>query len=125
VEKYGKSLAAVVFAALTVAYQIAQSGSHFGRTEIVQVAIAAVIAAGVWLVPITPSMPWVKSGLAALLAALQILVTAVDWNAPSAWLQVALAVLTALGVYIAPSTSPAGSDDGEPVTVGLGADVVL
>ena len=124
-EKYGKAVTAIIFAALTAAYQITSSGSHFGRTEVVQVAIAAVIAAGVWLVPITASMPWVKSALAALLAALQILVTAVDWNSPSAWLQVGIAVLTALGVMIAPATSAAGDDEGEPVTVGLGADVAV
>lgn len=124
-EKYGKALTAVVFAALTAAYQISQAGSGFGRTEVVQVAIAATLAASVWLVPVTRSAPWVKSALAGLLAALQILVTVANWNTSSAWLQVALAVLTALGVGIAPATSSPGSDDGEPVTVGLGADTVL
>jgi hypothetical protein len=126
VEKYGKAFAAIVFAALTTAYQITSAGGDFGAIQVVQVGIAVVTAAGVWLVPITPEAPWVKSALAALLAALQILVTAVVGGVNgSEWLQVSLAVLTALGVYLAPATSPSGSDEGEDVAVGLGADVTL
>lgn len=124
-EKYGKAVVAIVFAALTAAYQIVSAGSHFGRVEVVQVAIAAVTAAGVLLVPLTPSMPWVKSALAALLAGLQILVTAVDWAGPSTWLQVVIAVLSALGVYIAPAVSRPAVLGHRPVRVGLGADVAL
>lgn len=122
-EKYGKAVASIVFAALTAALQITQAGSDFGAVQTIQVGIAVVTAAGVWLVPITPEAPWVKSALAALLAALQILVAAVASGAdPSTTvLQVALAVLTALGVYLAPASSDTGEDD--DVTVGLGADV--
>lgn len=118
-ETYGKVAAAIVFAGLTAAYQLASAGTAFGAAEVVQVAIAVVTAAGVWLVPVTTEAPWVKSVLAALLAALQILVTAVVGGVDGVeWLQIALAVGTALGVYVMPAESATGK-------VGYGADVAL
>lgn len=124
--RYGKAVAAVVYAALVTAYQVQHGGGAPTPVGWVQVGIAAATAAGVYLVPITPDYPWVKSALAALLAALQILTTAVVGGVQGdEWMMIALAVAAALGVYGAPA-STLGKDDGEPtVSVGYGADTVV
>lgn len=106
--KFGKALVAIVAAALTVAYGALTDGG-IDATETVQIAIAVVTATGVYLVPITPSAPWGKTAIAALLAALQVLTTAVLGGLdPQEWIAIVLAAATALGVAGAPAISAAG-----------------
>jgi hypothetical protein len=74
--KYGKAIAAVITAAVVVVFQ-ARSGDHrVDPVEWVTVAIAAVSALGVYLVPLAPHARWAKTAVAVLLAVLQALTTA-------------------------------------------------
>jgi hypothetical protein len=124
--KYGKALAAVAFAALTAAYQLVHSGGTPDALGWVQVAIAVVTAAGVWLVPVTPEYPWLKSALGALLSVLQVLVTALaDGTHSVDFPMVLLALGTALGVYLSPAGSGESEDGGPAVSVGVGDDSLI
>lgn len=118
---YGKVIAALVFAAIT-AVQAAISDGHLTPTEWVQVAIAVTTAAIVWLVPALPQAPWTKTALGAVLAALNVLVTVIAHGVSAYDLtEIALAVLTALGVGLAPAVStvaklPGRAPSASPVT---------
>ena len=102
---YGKALAALFFAALTAASAALTDGS-VTRVEWVQIVIAVVTTLGVVLVPIHPEWTWTKTVVAALLAGLNVVVTFIANGATlSNWIEVALAVLTALGVAAAPAAS--------------------
>ena len=67
--KYGKAVAAVVFAALTVGSSALSDGT-VDAGERVQIAIAATTAIGVWFVPNVPGASGVKTGVAIILAVL-------------------------------------------------------
>ncbi len=109
--KYGKTIAALVIAALT-AVQAALSDGHVTTQEGVQIAIAVVTAAGVYLVPAVPRWPWVKTAIGVLLAALNVMTTLIIGGISSGDLvEIALAALTALGV----AASPARSESVAPV----------
>lgn len=126
--KYGKAIASIGYAGLTAAYAIVHGGGTIDPAGWVQIGIAVATAASVYLVPLTPEYPWAKSATAAVLAALQVLATAVVGGLQvDELLMVVLAVLGALGVYIAPAGSGTdGTDSGEPsIQVGLGADIAL
>lgn len=121
-QKYGKSIAAVVTAALVVAYQ-ALSGDHrIDPVEWVSIAVAATTAVGVWLVPLAPQARWGKSAVAAVLAVLQVLTTAVLGGIGTD--DILLMLITAagaVGVYVAPAVSE--GEGGTVVAVGVGSDV--
>jgi hypothetical protein len=124
--KYGKALAAVLFAALTAAYQIVHSGGSPDAVGWVQIAIAATTAAGVYLVPITPEYPWVKSAIGALGAVLQVLTTVIVGGLQTdEILMLLLAVGTAFGVYGSPAGSGQAEDGGPAVSVGVGDDSLV
>ena len=107
--KYGKSITAVVFAALTVAYGAFSGDQHVDSDEVIQIGIALVTAAGVYPVPLAPRYTWTKTAVAALLAVLQALTTVIIGGVdPGEWMALALAALTVVGV----SVSPAASDNG-------------
>ncbi|GAA2715183.1 hypothetical protein ACFY2R_27770 [Micromonospora olivasterospora] len=107
--RYGKAIASAVFFVLTVLYAKLSGDNHLDPEEWVAVAIAAVSAVGVYLVPLAPEYPWAKSAVAALLAALQVLATVIlgglDTNE---WILIVLAVLQGLGVAAAPAVSDNG-----------------
>lgn len=107
--RYGKALAATVFAALTALYATSSGDGRVDPDEWVAIAIAVVSAVGVYLVPLAPRYRWTKTAVAALLAGLQVLATVVlggmDANE---WLLVVIAIGQALGVAAAPATSDNG-----------------
>lgn len=110
--EYGKAIVAVVIAAIVVAYQALTGDHHVDPVEWVQIAIAAVTAIGVYVVPLAPGARWSKSAVAAVLAALQILTTAILGGLGVD--EILLMVITAagaLGIYVAPamSTAPTGA----------------
>lgn len=119
---YAKAWVAIV-AAILISVQVAVGGDGLVEAdEWVQVAIAAVSAVGVYLVPLTSRYKWTKTVVAVLLAALQSLATVLlgGWETND-WITVALAGIGALGVLVAPATSidPNGSGN---VSVPLGSD---
>ncbi|NJP33553.1 hypothetical protein [Micromonospora thermarum] len=107
--RYGKALAATTFAALTALYATSSGDGVVDPDEWVAIAIAAVSAVGVYVVPLAPRYRWTKTAVAALLAGLQVLATVilggVDANE---WLLIAIAIGQALGVAAAPATSDNG-----------------
>jgi hypothetical protein len=109
VRTYGKALVSAAVFVLTTVY-VEQSGN--GRMDPsgwVAVAIAAVNAIAVYLVPLTPQHRWTKSAIAALLAGLQVLATVIVGGVtPDDWVLIALAVGQALGVAAAPAISTNG-----------------
>jgi hypothetical protein len=102
-------------------YQALSGDNHIEPAEWVSVAIAGATAVGVWLIPLAPHATWTKSALAAVLAVLQILTTAILGGVGVD--EVLLMLITAagaLGIYIAPAASPRAS--GGPVAVTVGSD---
>jgi hypothetical protein len=109
-QKYGKTIVAAVFAFVT-AIQALVSDGHVTQQEGVQIAIAFFTAVSVYIVPML-HYPWAKTGIALVLAVLNILTTAIVGGLNTGDVTgMVLAALTALGVAGAPATSdvPAGS----------------
>jgi hypothetical protein len=105
---YGKSIAAglvAVAAAVQAALSDSASGGRITQIETVQIAIAVVNAALVWLVPNIPAWPWVKTALAAALAVLQLLTSLIVDGVGSA--DVSALIIAALMV-LGPAAAPAG-----------------
>jgi len=102
---YTKSLLAIVAAALGILVT-GLADDVLTAAELTNVAIAIVTALGVYLVPNLPSGPaaYLKFAVALLGAALVALSSFLDGGvSTSEWLQVALAGLTAIGVYVVPN----------------------
>jgi hypothetical protein len=109
IRKYGKALAAVAGAALTVAYGALSGDQHIDPEEGVQISIAAATAVGVYLVPLVPEYRWAKTAVAAVLAVLQVLATVILGGLDSnEWIALLLAALTVLGVGVTPAVSDNG-----------------
>ncbi len=107
--RYGKAIAATVFAALTALYAVSSGDDRVDPDEWVAIAIATVSAVGVYLVPLAPRYRWAKTAVAALLAGLQVLATVILGGLDAdEWLLVLIAVGQALGVAVAPATSDNG-----------------
>lgn len=105
-QKYGKAIAATAGAALTVAYGAFSGDQRIESDEAVQIAIAAATAVGVYLVPLAPQYRWAKTGLAVVLAVLQVLATVILGGLdPGEWMALAIAAATVLGVGSAPAVS--------------------
>lgn len=110
--KYGKTLASFFFAVLTAAYA-ALSSQPITSAGWVSIAIAFTNAVGVYLVPLAPQMRYGKTAVAAALAVLQVLTTAITGGInPSEWVLVLIAVGQALGVAAAPAQSTNGVRSG-------------
>lgn len=119
--KFGKAIAAVITAAVVVAYQALSGNGHIDAAEWVSIAIAAVSAVGVYLIPLAPQARWSKSAVAAVLAVLQVLTTAILGGIGAD--EILLMLITAagaVGVYVAPAMSTA--PNGASVAVGSGSD---
>ncbi|MDG4792025.1 hypothetical protein O7626_40125 [Micromonospora sp. WMMD1102] len=117
-QKYGKALAAVAGAALTIAYGALSGDQRIEPDEAVQIAIAAATAVGVYLVPLVPEYRWAKTAVAAVLAVLQVLATVILGGLDSnEWIALLLAALTVLGVGITPAVSDNGVANIQPRTV--------
>ncbi|MFG3709227.1 hypothetical protein ACGF7U_31475 [Micromonospora sp. NPDC047670] len=109
---YGKAWAALAIALLT-ALAAALTDNRLTAPEGVQIAIAVTTAGGVWLVPIVPQWPWVKTGIAMLLAVLNLAVTLItDGITFAEAVNLALAGLGVLGIAAAPAHSLYGARRG-------------
>lgn len=113
-----KSFVAALYAVAVVAVPLL-SGDHVpSPAQWVQIVIAALTAVLVYLVPLVPTAPWLKSAVGALLAGAQVLVTVIDNGVTgNDYLVIAFAVAGALGIVLAPATSPATD-----TAVGWGSD---
>lgn len=121
-QNYGKSLVAVLTAAIVVAYQALHGDNHIDPVEWVSIVIAFVTALGVYVVPLSPYAKWAKTAVAVTLAVLQVLVTAILGGVGGDELLLMLITAAgAVGVYVAPATTetPAGEPD---VVVSAGSD---
>lgn len=112
---YGKSIAAglvLVVTAVQAALSDSATGGRFTQVEAVQIAVAAVNACLIYVVPNVPQWPLTKTILAAGLAALQLATSLIIDGVDSA--DMSALVLAALMV-LAPALSPAKSiPDGPP-----------
>lgn len=109
----GKSVVALVplvYALAAVLLPWVDKGRAPGAVEWVQIGIGVTTALSVYLAPLVPEVPWIKSALGALLAGLGILTTAVLGGVSSAeWLDIAVYVAAALGITLAPAVSVTGT----------------
>lgn len=97
--RYNKAIAAVVGAVLS-AIIASLTDNRIGADEWINVAIAGVTAATVFTAPNVPGSRYTKGILAVLMAILTGLVSSIsDGWSTAELLQIAIAVLTALGVY--------------------------
>lgn len=118
---HGKSIIAFLYAVAVAALPQLTGDRHVDPAEGVAIAIAIATAAATWLVPLAPSAPWVKTAVAALLAALQVTATVILDGALDSndLLLIAATALGALGIAVAPAASKTG------VAVGWGSDYAL
>lgn len=103
IKKFGPALIAVLFAALT-ALASALTDNRVDQVEWVQVAIQGTTVAGVWLVPAVPRWPHMKTGIAMLLAVLNLLVSVITDGITGA--EVVNLVLVGVGVIAVRLTPP-------------------
>lgn len=83
--------------------------NHVSTDEWIQVAIAGATALGVWAAANVPQFTWAKTFVAVLLAVLNLLVSYItDGISTSEWLNLAVAALTAAGVYAVANRQPDG-----------------
>jgi hypothetical protein len=102
---YGRAIAAVAIAGLTVLASALTDG-HVDPGEGIQIAIQLATAAGVWLVPNLPSATSIKTGLAAMLAVLNLAATFITGGLTSAEvINLVIAGLGVLAIAQAPSLS--------------------
>lgn len=106
-QTYGKFIVAFLYAVAVTAVPLFSGDKHIDPSEGVAIGIAACTAALTFLVPLVPSAPWTKTAIGAVLAGLQVATTVivggVDGND---MMLIAFAVLSALGITIAPAASP-------------------
>lgn len=117
-QTYGKSIVAFLYAVAVVATPLFSGDHDIDPSEWVAIGIAACTAALTFLVPLVPSAPWTKTLIGAVLAGLQVATTVivggVDGND---MLLIAFAVLSFLGITVAPAASPRTA-----TAVGWGSD---
>jgi hypothetical protein len=117
-QEYGKSIMAALYAVAIVAVPQFSGDHHVDPSEGVAIAIAICTALLTYLVPLVPSATWVKTAIGAVLAGLQIATTVIVGGVDSNdWLLIAFAVLSALGITLAPAVSPKTA-----TAVGWGSD---
>lgn len=103
IRKYGPAFVAVFFAVLT-AVASALTDNHVTDIEWVQVSIQGATVAGVWLVPAFPAYPHVKTGIAVVLAVLNLLVTVITDGITGA--ELVNLLIAAVGVIAVRLTPP-------------------
>jgi hypothetical protein len=103
---YAKAIAAVLAAAASAVVAALTGDATVSTVEWINVAIATAGALSVFTAANVPGAEYTKSILAALTAALMLAVNLVDGGLDvSEWLQLGLAALGALGVYVVPNAS--------------------
>lgn len=106
-QTYGKSIVAFLYAVAVTAVPFFSGDHHVDASEGVAIAIAVCTAALTWLVPLVPSATWTKTAIGAVLAGLQVLTTVVVGGVDANdMLLIAFAVLSFLGIAVAPAISP-------------------
>lgn len=111
--EYAKFVAAIAAAALS-AFVAAATDGTVSSPEWVNVAIAAVGAAGVLAAPNVPGARYTKAVLAVLTAGLTVLVSAIIGGITlTEWLQIGAAAAGAVGVFRIPN-EPASSAEPTP-----------
>lgn len=102
--RYGKAVVAALLAVITAVHTFV-SDEFITPAEWIQIAIAVVTAISVYLVPIW-EYGWMKTAIAAILAALNVLVTLIADGVTSGDLvQVLMSALTVVLVAFAPARS--------------------
>lgn len=103
--RFGKAIVATVASAAT-GIQAYVSDGHVTEQEGVQIAVAVFTAISVFLVPAMPAWPWMKTAIAVVLGALNVLVTLIVNGIDGGDITIMLvAAATALGVGMAPAKS--------------------
>jgi 2-keto-3-deoxy-6-phosphogluconate aldolase len=101
---YAKLGAAVVATILSAIIAALTGDAVIGSTEWINIAIAGVGALAVFSAPNVPGAPVVKTILAVLSAVLVLLVNLIaDGITISEWMQLGVAALGALGVFVVPN----------------------
>ncbi len=131
ISRYGKSIVAFAYAVLAIVIPQVSGDHHLGPAETVNLAIAVVTAAGVYLIPLAPAAKWTKSAVGFLLAGLNVAATVIldgSLSGPD-WVLIAASALGAIGITLAPAVSvlTASRTPGAPAVttstaVGFGAD---
>lgn len=117
---YGKSIIAALYAVAVVAVPLFSGDKHIDPSEGVAIVIAVCTAALTYLVPLARSATWVKTAIGAVLAGAQVATTVIIGGVDSNdVLLIAFAVLSALGIQLAPAESTTG------VGVSWGSDAVV
>lgn len=106
VRRYGKSLAAVLVLVAIAVFQKLSGDNRIEPVEWVSIAIAAVNAVGVYLVPLVPQAPWTKTAIALALSVLQVATTVIlgGFGADEVLL-VLITLAGAAGIAVAPAAS--------------------
>lgn len=114
---HGKSIVAFLYAVAVAALPQLTGDRNVDAAELVAIAIAITAAVATYLVPLAPSMPGIKTAVAAVLAGLQVAATLIldGTLATDDVLLIAATVLGALGIAVAPAES-------RNVAVGWGSD---
>lgn len=106
---YGKFIVSFLYAVAVVAVPLFSGDKHIDPSEGVAIGIAVCTAALTYLVPLAPSAPWTKTAIGAVLAGLQVAATVIVGGVDSNdVLLIAFAVLSALGIQLAPAESTNG-----------------
>lgn len=110
-KQYLKMVAAVLGAVLTALVPIFSLGSGVTAQQWVNVAIVGVSACVVFTAPNIPGAAYTKVIISALLAGLTVVVSVISGGISTAeWIQIGVAVLTALGVFGAKNTDKYGNN---------------
>jgi hypothetical protein len=105
---YGKPIVATIAAVLMTIYDFVDD-QRIDQVEWVKIAIAFAIAIQTYIVPLTLEWPWMKTVVAVILSGLQVLViTIVGGLTQQEIIELVLAILTPLGIGMAPAVSHNG-----------------
>lgn len=105
----GKAIIAWVYAAAVIAVPFFSGDHHPDAAEWTQITLAVLLAAATYLVPLAEGYPWVKTGVAALIAVAQVVTTVIIGGIDANdILVIAFTALGALGITLAPAISDNG-----------------
>jgi|SRR5689334_6363151 len=105
---FGKAIVAIIAAVLMTVYDFVDDG-HLDSVEWVKVAIAFAVAVSVYLVPLTPEWPWMKTAIAVILSLLNVLVIVIVGGvSQQEIIELLIAIVTPLGIGLAPAVSANG-----------------
>jgi len=108
VRSYGKALLAVVGAIVVALYNFLNDNT-VSVTEMIAIIIAGVTAISVYMVPLTPEWPWMKTAIGVVLVVLNALVIIiVDGVTQQEIWELVIVALTAAGISMAPAVSHNG-----------------